>query len=410
MNWKQILADALKAAREIGATAKAAGRELTDAEMSDFRGYMAKAEEARAKIKAIEESEALFKQLADIDEESGALDTLDDDTDKAPRAKSLGDHYAKEIGAQMGLLKSRSKTSLGTTEFRSKAATDPHLVGSVYDLVLVETDRTVVRPYRRPLVSDLLGSGSLSGTGVTYFVEGVSEGSITTVAQGGQKPQIHFGDPTTKTDKLTKIAAWWDTSDEMVEDIPFMVSEINNRGLRMLSEVEEAQLLQGDGVGTNLLGIFNRSGVQALTLGVGEDVFDAIFRAMMAVQGVSGLTPDGILINPTDYQTLRLRKDGNDQYLAGGPFQGAYGQGGLPWQPPIWGLNTVVTSAQAAGTIGVGAFKAATTVYRKGGVRVETTNSDQGKFTKDIITTRIEERLALAVRVPSAIAELDITP
>ena len=53
----------------------------------------------------------------------------------------------------------------------------------------------------------------------------------------------------------------------------------------------------------------------------------------------------------------------------------------------------------------VGAFKASTTLYRKGGVRVESTNSDQGKFTKDIITTRIEERIALAVRMPAAIVK-----
>ena len=56
----------------------------------------------------------------------------------------------------------------------------------------------------------------------------------------------------------------------------------------------------------------------------------------------------------------------------------------------------------------VGAFRAAATVYRKGGVRVESTNSDLGKFTKDIVTTRIEERIALAVRVPSAVVKVTL--
>ena len=47
-------------------------------------------------------------------------------------------------------------------------------------------------------------------------------------------------------------------------------------------------------------------------------------------------------------------------------------------------------------------------MYRKGGVRVESTNSDQGKFTKDIVTTRIEERVALAVRIPAAVVKVTL--
>ena len=124
---------------------------------------------------------------------------------------------------------------------------------------------------------------------------------------------------------------------------------------------------------------------------------------MTKVQTATGMAADSIIINPVDYQALRLSKDANGQYYGGGFFSGLYGVGGIDFQPPIWGLKTVVSAAVAAKTVVVGALKPASTVYRKGGVRVESTNSDQGKFTKDIVTTRIEERLALAVRVPAAI-------
>lgn len=208
---------------------------------------------------------------------------------------------------------------------------------------------------------------------------------------------------------MKKIAGWWDTSDEMIEDLPFMVSEINNRGLYLLALAEENQLLNGDGTGSNLQGILLRSGIQTVTQAVSPDsAQDAIFRAITAVQTATGLSADAILINPADYQALRLAKDSNGQYFGGGYFYGEYGVGGVVQTPPLWGKTTIVTAAVPAKTVVVGALKAAASVYRKGGIRVESTNSDLGKFTKDITTTRIEERLALAVRIPSAIVKVTL--
>jgi HK97 family phage major capsid protein len=109
------------------------------------------------------------------------------------------------------------------------------------------------------------------------------------------------------------------------------------------------------------------------------------------------------VINPADYETLRLKKDANDQYMGGGFFSGAYGgEPGIAWNLPIWGLRTIVTPAVAAGSPIVGAFNVGATVYRKGGVRVEATNSNQDDFVNNLVSIRAEERIAFAVRRPSA--------
>src|SRR5690625_7779177 len=73
--------------------------------------------------------------------------------------------------------------------------------------------------------------------------------------------------------------------------------------------------------------------------------------------------------------------------------------------PPVWGLRTVVTPAVDAGVAIVGNFAQGGTVYRKGGVRVESTNAHADDFTNNLVTTRIEERIALAVRRPAAFGE-----
>lgn len=405
MNLKAQREAALKAARDVAERVKAEGRGFTDEEKSEVESFMSKADELTAQIKAADEAEALMSRIGDL---GGAAEVKSDDEE--PAAKSIGEHFAKSVGSKALVRLKQGNYSVAAPEF--KAATDAQATPSVFvSPLLTDVDRTIVRGYRRPVVSDLLGTGTLSGTAVTYFVEGAFEGGFTTVAEKGQKPQLHVADPTAVTDSVKKIAAWWDTSDEMIEDLPFWVSEINNRALYELALVEEDQLLNGSGSGSNVLGMLQRSGVQSEGVAhSGDSAADALFRAMTKVQTATGLTADALIINPVDYQDLRLNKDGNGQYFGGGYFQGQYGNGGVPMQPPIWGLNTVVSAAVAQGTAVVGALKQATTVYRKGGIRVESTNSDSGKFTTNIVTTRIEERIALAVRIPSAIVQVTLTP
>jgi HK97 family phage major capsid protein len=409
MNLREQRAAAIKAARDVIEHAKAEGRELSDEDQTAIDGHMDEVKNLDVQIK----SAALVKSVMDL----GGTDN-EPDPEQPVKAGSLGEHFASHVKADgLSRLKAIGGYTVSAPEFvPAKAATDPQLTtGAVWGPVLTQVDRTIVHGFRPgPVVADLLSSGSLSGNAVTYFVEGAVEGAFTTVAEGGQKPQLHVVDPTAVTDALKKIAAWFDMSDEMTEDLDFYVSEINGRATYLLAMFEEAQLLNGLGTGTTVRGLLNRSGIQTEVSAAGgaggDDGPKAIFRAMTKIQTATGLSADGVIVNPADYQLMRLMVDGNKQYIAGGPFAGQYGVGGVPEQPPLWGLRTVVSSAVAAGTAVVGSFKAAATVYRKGGVRVEATNSDAGKFTSNIITTRIEERLALACRMPAAIVKVTFTP
>lgn len=404
MNRTEKRAALLKEAADLVTAAKAAVRGLTDDERATIEANLKAADELEketAREKADSDMLAKLDALGGTEQKSGGEPNLGQ-KDPAAGAKSLGEFFAKSVTpAELGNLRNRKGFQVATPEF--KAATDVHTTPQAFtDTVLQTVDTSFVRPYRRPLVSDLLGSGQLAGTSVKYMIEGPIEGAPTTVAHGAEKPQLHLGNPSFRVDFVTKIAAWWDMEDEMVEDLPFWVSEINGRGLRLLAEVEEQQLLRGDGVGSNLLGILRREGVQQITGAAPAQ--DVIYKGITAVQSATGLSADGLIIHPEDYQALRLSKDANGQYFGGGFFQNQYGNGGIAWQPDIWGLKTVVSAAAEKGKPIVGALKAATTVYRKGGIRVESTNSDRDKFTRDVVTTRIEERLALAVRNPAAIA------
>lgn len=328
---------------------------------------------------------------------------------KAPQAKSLGDHFVKSVGDSVALL-GRRGGKLDAGEFKAPATQTTNWPAGVP--ILTDYDRTIVQARReRPTIASLMGSGTISGNAISYFVEAAMQGGFSTVAEGAAKPQISFDNPTAVVDALKKIAGWIDMTDEFIEDLGFLKSEIDTRLLYQLQMFEEAQLLRGDGTGQNILGLANRVGVQVQAAPTSEkDNADAVFEAMTKVSTATSLTADALVIHPLDYQRFRLSKDGNGQYFGGGYFQGQYGQGSVMSDPNLWGLQTVVTTAAVQGEVILGAFRVGSTVYRKGGVRVEATNTHADNFTNNKVTVRAEERLALAVRYPAAFVKVGLAP
>jgi HK97 family phage major capsid protein len=65
-------------------------------------------------------------------------------------------------------------------------------------------------------------------------------------------------------------------------------------------------------------------------------------------------------------------------------------------------MRVVVTSNITVGTALVGAFAEGATLFRKGGLRVEATNSHGTYFTSNVTAIRAEMREALCVFRPSA--------
>lgn len=393
---------AAKAARAVAEGAKAAGRDLTSEEIDIVNTRVDEVKALDVQIKAANDAAEMLATIGSTPEPKAAPEAKGDQP-----ARSLGEHTVKSIGDQLARFKGTGgQFSIGAPEY--KLASDPHAradAGALHPQV----DETVVRGFReRPTVAAWLGSGTLTASSITYYVEALKEGAFAAVNEGGLKPQLHYT-YNQVNDALTKIAGRVKINDEMAEDLPFIVSEINGRLLYDLIMFEEAQLLNGNGTAPQLRGILNRTGLQTETSANRADNADAVFRALTKVQTATGLTADGMIVNPIDYQNFRLSKDASGQYYGGGFFTGQYGIGGVPQNPGLWGQNTVVTSAIAAGTVLVGAGKQGATVYRKGGVRVEATNSNEDDFNFNRISIRAEERIALAVRQPAAFVRVTLS-
>jgi HK97 family phage major capsid protein len=257
---------------------------------------------------------------------------------------------------------------------------------------------------QRLTVADLMNQGITTAPTIRVPQEDSYTNAATTVAEGGTKPEVTWN--TSEVDfPVRKIAVTSKISDEMWADYPQLQSYFDGRLRFMVGEREEAQLLNGDGNSPNLTGILVTSGVQSQAQGA-DTPLDAIHKAITKVRAVGFFEPDAIVMHPTDYQIIRLEKDGSQQYYGGGPFMGPYSNPTYPGLVGPWGLRVVVTTAISAGTALVGAFRMGAMIFRRAGVTVTMTNTDQDDFVKNLLTIRAEERLAFPVWRPLAFCKV----
>ena len=336
-------------------------------------------EEKSAAIEAAQKKADLLNVIGKKEE--------DDNMEEKKMPKNLGENFIEAVkAANIG-----KRFDVNAPAFKAATDTQTSPAGAVG--FATTYDRNVVTGARTPLViRDLFGAEQISGSTLVYLIEGALQGAPAVTAEGNEKPQIHFADPTPKTVSLAKVACHIKESDEYINDFPFLASAINGRLLYELGLVEQGKLV------TDLLAT---SGIQTGTYaatGTATDIAEAILQAAMDVQAQTGFAADAVVINPADWYTLRVGKH-DGIYYGGGYF-------GEQNTPNLWGIPVTVSASVTAGTVIVGAFKTCASVVTNGGVSVEAVNTNEDDFVKNLMTIRAEERMALAVRRPAGFKKL----
>jgi HK97 family phage major capsid protein len=263
----------------------------------------------------------------------------------------------------------------------------------------------------------LLLSGQATTNTVRYAVEGTATSAAAGVAEAGQKPESTLAF-STLDEPIKKIATVLTISDELVEDAPAVQQFINGQ-LSLFVQIEaERQLFRGTSGGNEVQGILTSRGVPVYAGTVTDTKADQLFKAMNGLRGSAFVEPEWIVIHPTDWQAIRLLKDGTGgtagNYYGGGPFMGPYGAGVVTdasgqvtgAQDTLWNKQVYVTSAiGGAGTALIGS-RAAAQVWSRGGMKVEASNSHSTNFVFNLTAIRAERRLGLTVYRPTALTEV----
>ena len=262
-------------------------------------------------------------------------------------------------------------------------------------------------------VADVFGQSTVSASQVRYVVEGTATNAAAGVAEGASKPESTLG-YTETTEAIRKIATVLPISDEMLEDGASIQSYLNGRLSLFVKVEEERQLLRGAGAASNeLLGIMGAGrGINGYTRLAADDNAVAIARVIANTAGSSFVQPDTVIMSPANWLSSRLLRDGTGgttgQYFGGGPFSGAYGQGGASgvFGQQLWNVRVVLSNYVGAGTALVGNFGQSAHIWRRSGVTVEASNSHSDFYVNNLTMLRVEERLGLGVFRPTAFTEV----
>jgi HK97 family phage major capsid protein len=369
-------------------TPEVKGRLMTAEEKGAIQAFLDEAKAIKAKIDGAAGEANL---LAEIERLTAGM--TDGGSNQPPRrvAQSLGAQFVADP-AYRAFIKAQGHRSRQFTSptVELQATTLDTTSGSGGPLI-VPDDQPGIIPllFRRLVVADLIAPGTTDSNLISFMKEKTFTNAAAAVAQGIAKPESTLVYEAA-TAAVKKIAHWIPTTTEMLEDFAQTMSLIDARLRLGIELAEEDELLNGTGIGEHQLGLNSLPGLGAAQARGADSNIDAIFKQITALTIASLVASEGIVMNPINWMTVQLLKNGAGNYLGSGP-----------WAPPqaamLWGLPVANTPAQAANAALVGAMRSCAQFFRKGGVRVEASNSHADFFVTNKVAVLGEERGALAV-------------
>jgi HK97 family phage major capsid protein len=410
-----------EAARAIMDKAEEEGREVTLEEKSEAEAELAQRTDYLQKASRRRDAEELRKQLED---ESGVgVNQFPAEPEQSPVARgNIGDMFIKtgvfkamrdrKAGGRLGQNWQSDAVELPWDGAKAAAmpvleSGDPNVFGNLTSTTgamrtLIQEPITPSFLFQRLTVADLIPSIQVAtGNSVVYpklvsrdasATELTLTGASWGISEGNVKNPIGY-EWDVETVILRKIAGYTKMSDEFVADAPALAAWINADLGFNIQQAEEVYLVEA------LYG----SVTDASALAGASTNFDDVMAAITVIREAGG-QPDGMLITATNWAELVISKfgtgAGDKMYVGGGPFSTTDNP---------WGLRVVITPNAHDDHPLVGDFRRGAKIFRKGGLSVQGTNTDQDDFVKNLVTIRAEERLAVIKQYPELFKLANLT-
>jgi len=303
-----------------------------------------------------------------------------------------------------GAIESFKNGNTNAARFEMKGANDMSIAA---DFTGVVADETIVPqfkfdPTRATHIRQLLPIGSTDAQVIRFPKEsGYDETSVGATAEGAALAQTDF-DITATSVNVNRIGTFLRVTEEMLNDTPQLSSYISARVPEKILSIEDTQLLNGSGSGANQSGLFtDGTAFNATTSGFVDAIensneYDVLVAALNQL-ALSNYQADTILLNPTDLHKIALLKSTQNEYLRQQIYSGLV--------PQIMGVNITANTAVTAGNFLVGNLRQASQLWVRENLSVEFSRDDNVNFTKNLVTIRVQERIALTNYLPNAIVQ-----
>ena len=212
------------------------------------------------------------------------------------------------------------------------------------------------------------------------------------VAEGGTFPES-----TAKWEELTitlkKIGDSIPYSEEFKYDASLFADELQNFLEVNVKLVEDTQLLSGSGTGANTKGIYTyASAYTAVASGITDaSIYDLIVKVAEDITKGKGnkFRPNFALMNITDINKMRLKKDDNNNYIMP-PFVDRNGNS-------VAGITILEENGLAADTMVVGDSRYGKIYEDEAGYSINI-GQVNNQFLEDMVTLKARKRLAFLIK------------
>lgn len=221
------------------------------------------------------------------------------------------------------------------------------------------------------------------------------------VAEGAQKPDLGYISAV-KQAAVVKIAGLLDVSDEMLDDIVGFRSWIAYELPKAYLDYEDYQIFKGAGGEGVILGLWTQADPQTLPLGsvtAASNVIDKIVAGITEVRMLKRNT-SAVFVSPVEWMEILINKGNTDEYTY--PIvlraDGVMTIGGIP----IYWSNVFNPGEGLIGDFARGAG-----IFQRKAMEVAYSSEHKDNFGKNLITIRLEGRIALVIRFPEAFIRLN---
>lgn len=268
--------------------------------------------------------------------------------------------------------------------------------GEGWEPEVIRSGRFVDKAVRPIQIIDVIPPGTTTQSAVKYMEETVFTNAAAETGEGEK-----YKEATLKVEEkespVRKITVWLPVSDEQLEDEPQAQGYINRRLPFMLRQRLDGQIPSGDGEGNNLRGFLNTEGIQTQAKAT-DPAPDAAYKAMVKTETPGQAMVGPVLINPLNWQPIRLLRTADGIYIWGSPSE--------PGPERMWGQRVVKAQGMPEGTALTGDFANFAELSVRAGLEMKLSDSHGDQFIEGVLAIRARIRVALVVYRPAAFVEI----
>ena len=335
-------------------------------------------------VKGLETKSAEYeKNIAKLEGKLEALtEKAHNDAKGNVKATTLGDLVVKGIESEVEAIKSGKTFTLDT---KADTTITGDYTGNIALSVLDTEVNKIAR--ERILIQNEVSRGTTTSKFVTYIQQTTAPTSAF-VLEANEKNEGE-AKYTEVSKEVKKVAGLIKISKEMLEDLPFMRSEINSDLITDVQEKIENGILNGTGVGVQLDGMYTvatafTAGTFALSV-IDANISDVIRVACAQVEA-NKFYPTHVILHPRDVAKMHLTKSTGGEYT-----YPVFYQNPLTGQSMVFNLVVISTTFMTEGNFLVGDLKRDFMKMREGiNVQVGYVNDD---FKRNMVSILAEARL-----------------